>query len=107
MEHRADVSAKRNDGDSPLHRACGSDDVVTDGVLVELGADGNVKGNIRMRAFARIACLPGDVDIARVLVELGADVNQGGRGGYTPLHHAQECGHADIVRLLQKHGACV
>lgn len=41
------------------------------------------------------------------LIERGADVNAVNDGGWTPLHHAIEKGHENVVRMLIGAGANV
>lgn len=47
----------------------------------------------------------GNVDVAAELLECGAEADAIDERNGTPLHYACLKGHADLVRLLLKHGA--
>ena len=80
LERGADVNARNEEGDTPLHRA-----------LVMLG-DG---------------CEAHYFDTIQVLLEHGADVDALDSNQSTPLHVASEFGCAKATRLLLEHGANV
>jgi ankyrin repeat protein len=52
-----------------------------------------------------IAARAGDMEAALRLLNEGAEVNATSATGYTALHYAASKGHADVVRLLLRHGA--
>jgi len=61
-----------------------------------------------MATRLNLATTFGNYDMASFVVALGADVNRISTGdGMSELHFAVACGHADIVRLLLKHGATI
>jgi ankyrin repeat protein len=45
------------------------------------------------------------VEVIRELLKNGAKVESVNKNGYTPLNTADEKGHMEVVRELQKHGA--
>ncbi|CAE8598300.1 unnamed protein product [Polarella glacialis] len=53
------------------------------------------------------AAQKGDVAALEAALKSGAEVNETSRGGYTALHFAAGCGHADIVSKLIAAGAKV
>ncbi|MFH0821783.1 MAG: ankyrin repeat domain-containing protein [Pseudomonadota bacterium] len=52
-----------------------------------------------------IAARAGDMEEVLRLLNEGAEVNATSPSGYTALHYAASKGHADLVRLLLRHGA--
>jgi hypothetical protein len=128
LEHGADVNARDDLGDTPLHEAAhGHVDVVR--LLLEHGADVNARdknGQTPLHEAASwgvVRLLPdhgadvntrdkngrirGLADVVRLLLERGADVNARDEDGRTPLHWAAFAGYADVARLLLEHGADV
>lgn len=47
------------------------------------------------------ACIDGSIEMVTFLLELGASVNQVDNEGWTALHVAASCGHADITECVQ------
>jgi len=93
-----------NDEYTALHQAAKNGHADTVRVLVELGADVNVRDNDGWTALQR-AAVQGHVDTVRVLVELGADVNI--TNGWAALHLAAAEQDADTMRVLVELGADV
>src|ERR1022692_1624019 len=92
LAKKADVNARDNDGETPLHRALAHQDVAH--VLIAKGADVNARDNDAEtplhRAHAR-------QDVAHVLIAKGADVNAKTKSDVTPLHAWASKGERDIV----------
>ncbi|GAB4351242.1 MAG: ankyrin repeat domain-containing protein [Candidatus Abyssubacteria bacterium] len=106
------------EGATALMCAAGKGDVDIARLLVEHGADVNVK--TKRCGTALIWATGGLIDeeeedhveVIRFLVEHGADVNvqpryRGGTLGMTPLMDASHAGNIDVVRFLLEHGANV
>ncbi|NLT25033.1 MAG: ankyrin repeat domain-containing protein [Syntrophorhabdus sp.] len=101
-----DINAPGEDGHTPLHWACGQGHIALARLLLEHGADVNVREGRNNRTGLHLACLEGHTDTARLLLEHRAEVNARDRVGCAPLHLAcMGGGHPDIVRLLLEHGA--
>ena len=109
--HMADVDAKDNDGDTPLHDAAawlhGDASVVS--ILIAAGAEVNAKNNDDDTPLHYAARLQWDSDasVVSVLIAAGAEVNAKNSYGNTPLHYAARNPHASVVSVLIAAGADV
>ena len=104
IEHRANVDAATDTGDTPLHFACrwAFKDLVV--LMVDHGADLNAKN--RAGEFPLLwLSLVGAADLASVLIERGAEVNAKTNRGATALHVAVLHGRQAMVALLVDKGA--
>ena len=98
-------------GNSALHNATYSDHALAIKLLLDGGADPNLRMNYRSLVddheergvVALMFAL--SVDAAKTLIDAGADVNVQDDSGITPLMRAAHRGKADIVRLLLDAGA--
>ena len=99
----ADVNAKNNDGDTPLHFAA-SRDYKKVQMLLSAGADVNAKDKNGDTPLHR-AAKNDHKEIAELLIAKGANVNaRNERGGKTPLDLAIKYRCPDTADLLRKHG---
>ncbi|MEN6333061.1 MAG: serpin family protein [Phycisphaerales bacterium] len=136
LAHGADVNAKDEDGDTPLHASLShwSGAGIAE-MLVLAGADVGAKNNegktplhlavVNYYAYAVNAVtsqdpnrysteeavrgieLPFAMKMVKLLVDKGADVKAVDSGGGTPLHEAAGAGREEIVRFLVDKGADV
>jgi ankyrin repeat protein len=100
----ADVSAKDNDGETPLHRASfeGHSQVVNE--LMEHGADIEAKARFGQTPL-HWACYSGHVAVVIELLSRGANIQAKDNDGDTPLHQASLRGYLPIVKALLSSGA--
>ena len=103
---------QQNDHDTPLHFACfrGKPDIVR--LLLDRGAQVNVKnqlGETPLHLLSRGEYdSPSDgVSVAELLLERGTGVNAQDKFDWTPLHSASNNGKPEIVRALLSHAANV
>lgn len=100
----ADVNARDKDGDNqtPLHYACRKGHAAIVRLLLDHGADVNVRNGLHNTPIGLACETDGHLDIVRILIDAGADVNakNSAVNGYTPLHAACRHGHSDVARLL-------
>ena len=106
--HMADVNAKTNYDDTPLHYATGDftgiGHVPVVSVLIAAGADVNAREDEGL-APLHYAALKGNLPVISMLIEAGANVNAKHHFNQTPLHEAAEGGHAPAISLLIAAGA--
>ncbi len=74
-------------------------------ILLDAGADPNVKNSYRGETVLHTAAMHGAVDTAKMMLKAHADVNTRNRWDDTPLLTAVERNHSDIVALLIANGA--
>ena len=103
LAHGAEVNAKDNFGNTPLHCATIPETGVMQ-LLLAHGADVNAKDN-NGRAPLHSAAYHNHQGMPELLLANKAAVNAKDNHGTTPLHVAARCGHRDLVALLLTHGA--
>ena len=130
--HSVSVEDKDYDGDTGLHVACwvGQEDIAD--LLIQLGADVNMRNNdhrtplycayqssspslvsLLVKSGSEVSCVhktvvQGDVDTLRTLIQQGADVNQQDPSmKCSLLHVACLMGHSDLVTCLFQQGVHV
>ena len=91
-------------GMTALHWAAGAGNVPLAALLVEQGADVNVRDQGGSTPLKRAAHM-GQTEAVRWLLEQGADANLAATNGQTALHAAVIRNRSDIVDLLLAHGA--
>jgi len=104
LEEGADVNAKDELGESPLHIAAvrGYDQIAS--MLIDKGADVNA-GDKRGLTPLHAAAWSGNDEIVTLLLGKGADINAVDQDGVTPLHAAALAGRNETVTLLIARGA--
>ena len=103
----ADVNAKDEDGETPLHYTVYKGHKEIAELLIEKGADvdaGNSFGSTPLHN----AAIDGHTEIVELLIAKGADVNAKADTGWTPLDWSDllppNSNKTEIIDLLHKHG---
>ena len=107
LQGRANINHLNNDGRTALMKACLSETPLNDLVrlLIEYGADINIKETELQRTALMIAAEYGHASIVQCLLEQGAPVNTQDVEGVTSLMIASQFGHPETVRVLLDYGA--
>ncbi len=111
IEREPSLGARRFNGRTLLHFACGEGALLVVERLLKLGTDPNLLdqgGHTPLYAVANGCASAGGGEVVRALVKAGADVNAcGGVTRATPLHMAARRGHVEIARALLECGAAI
>ncbi|VDM41616.1 unnamed protein product [Toxocara canis] len=91
---------------TPLHLACGYNNIEVARLLLENGAEVNAQDKGGLIPLHNASSY-GHLEIAALLIEHGALVDQPDKWGFTPLHEAAQKGRTQICSLLLSHGANV
>jgi len=101
VDGKAQVNAKTNNGDTPLHYASYMGYVKSASVLIESGAILEERGQNHSTPL-HFAAREGQIEIVRLLLEKGALVNPKDKDGDTPINCAELNGHTRCVELLRE-----
>lgn len=101
----ADHDARDQRGMTALHIAVEQDFRNLMDVLLDVGADPNLRDTVRGFTPLHHAASAGLVMAARILLSRGADPNVGDHRDQTPLHVAAAGGHGGVASLLTSEGA--
>jgi ankyrin repeat protein len=117
LNHGADVNAKNNAGEAPLHGVASHGHSQVCRMLLEHNADIHIRNYCGETPLHFAACpnlgVRVNVDIMQVLLDHGADPNARDDSNSTPLHYSSwytgriNCGTVEGTRLLLKHGAII
>jgi len=88
---------------TPLHIACRSGNLDIVKLLIEAGADKEIK-DVGRQSPLSIAISNNHIEITRYLVEVGADVHSKGPNNLQPIHFACTHGSKEIIELLLSKG---
>jgi len=100
----ADVSLKDNNGRTPLHLAVESADGDVVKLLIDHGANVNIRDDATGSTALHHAAQFGNADAAEVLIANGADINAKDNQGHSPLYVAVNHGYS-VAKLLMDKGA--
>jgi hypothetical protein len=101
----ADPNVQCYKENTPLHSAAHYGDVEMVQVLLDLGADVNVRNERGETPLYYTAVDDGYIEVVRVLLEHGANVGAEDMEGRTPFSLAKKYGCDGIMKLLSEHGA--
>jgi Ankyrin repeats (3 copies)/Ankyrin repeats (many copies)/Ankyrin repeat len=104
--HTEDVNAKCGRRGTPLHGACRGGQLECARLLLENGADVDVRDDDEEAAL-HLASEVGRLEVVQLLLHHNADVNAKGNVGWTALHNASHRGYTEVAQLVLEHGADV
>ncbi|MDJ0578866.1 ankyrin repeat domain-containing protein [Crocosphaera sp.] len=107
INHGADVNAKNEYGETPLHTAVLSENKEIVELLINHGADVNAKNEYDGKTPLYSAVLTKNKEIVELLINHGADVNLQNEKVFTPLDIAGKANNKKIAELLINYGVDV
>jgi ankyrin repeat protein len=108
----ASVNTRGPDGYPALHFAVGMNDAESLKLLLEAGADVDIRNTDNGTGYPdetalHCAAFWGREDLAKLLIDAGADVNARTNRQSTPLHSAARMTNVEVARLLLENGALI
>ena len=94
-------------GDAMLHAAGKYDKPKVAKLMLDIGANVNVRNKITQETPLHVAAYRGGALVTELLLERGGDAMALDKGGVTPLDVATRQNHPEVVKLLLKYGAKV
>lgn len=91
-------------GWTALHEAALMGDVASVQTLLKFKADPNRREKQNSGTPLHVACFQGQTEICRLLLRAGAQINLRDGEGLTPLFHARDQGHGELVKMLKASG---
>lgn len=104
LASKADVNARAEYRQTPLHFAAQSGNTVAVKLLIERGADVNSQRRDRKTPL-HLAASNGHIDVVKILVQHKADLKATDLYKNTPLMCAVVAKHKDVETFLRQHGA--
>ena len=104
LASKADVNARAEYRQTPLHFAARSGNTIALKLLVEHGADVNAQQKDRKTPL-HLAASNGQIEIVKMLVESKGDVKARDLYKNTPLMCAVVAKHKEVEKFLRQHGA--
>ncbi len=89
---------------TPLHIACEKENIEIIKLLVEAGADLEIK-NVGRETALSIVVKKNNIKLTNYLIEQDADINAKGANGMLPIHFACAYGGKEVINLLLSKGA--
>ena len=96
----ANVNARDEYGDTPLHHAAREDKSETATMLLGAGADADARGRDELTPL-HSAARRNSSEVADSLMRAGADVNAEDQNGWTPLRVAAHYGSSGVAKVLR------
>jgi hypothetical protein len=105
LSRMSDVNDGGSTGWTALHKACdrGRGEVIH--VLLEAGANPDLKTKAAADTALHLAAAKGHAEVCNELIKAGADVHAVNKIGWTPMHAAMYSDKLDVARILTRAGA--
>lgn len=104
-EKGADINAQDQKGMTALHHAINTGNISVVAVLLENGANTEMREENYKKTALHMAALKGDSEIVEMLLEYGAMIDGKDGNGVTPLSKAVVARSVAVVEILLKNGA--
>ena len=106
IEHKADITAKNNQSNMPVHIAVKYDrEEVILALITEFGCDTNIAGSNGW-TLLHYACKEGNVNLVRTLIEHKADITAKNNQSNMPVHIAVKYDREEVILALITEFGC-
>ncbi len=105
IKNNADINCANYRGITPLMAAVNGNHKKIVEILLEKGAETNLKEIEKNRTALYNACEIGNLNIVKILIEYGAEINLLDFWNFAPIHIAVFFNHKEVVEFLIQNGA--